>query len=59
MDLQGFLEAMRQHEPFLNNRDQCVCANRDPDFRFHVVFTGAEKYLDAQALLDLLEAFGG
>ena len=46
---------MRQLEPFLQNSDQHVSADRDPDLRLHGVLAGAEKRLDAQVLLDPLE----
>ena len=46
---------MRQLKTFLDDGDQHVSADGDPDLRLHRVLAGAEKCLDAQMLLDPLE----
>jgi len=45
-------------QAFLNNGDQHVSANGNPDLRLHGILAGAQKRLDAQVLLDPLEERG-
>lgn len=42
-------------QTFLDDGNQHVSADRDPDLRLHGVFAGAQKCLDAQMLFDPFE----
>ena len=46
---------MRQSGALLDDRDQDVGGNRDPDLGLHRVFAGAEEGFDAQVLFDPFE----
>ena len=49
---------MRQQGSLLDDGDQHVGGDCDPDLRLHGVLAGAEEGLDAQVLLDPLEERG-
>lgn len=46
---------MRQQRALLDDGDQHVGGDRDPDLRLHRVLAGAEECLDAQMLFDSFE----
>ena len=54
-NLQQCVERGVQVEALLDDSDQNVDRNGDPDLGFHGVFRGPEEALDAQVLLDPLE----
>jgi hypothetical protein len=51
----AYVRAMRQRSTLLDDRDQHVGRDRDPDLGLHGVLAGTEECLDAQMLLDPLE----
>ena len=54
-NLQDFAQTQFDFEFFLDNRDQNVNADGNPDLSLHSVLGGAEKCFDTQVLLDPFE----
>ena len=56
-NLQDFAQTQLDFEFFLDNRDQNVNADDNPDLSLHSVLGGAIKRLDTQVLLDPFEKY--
>ena len=54
-DLENCVETLRQPEALLQDRDEHVHSDRNPDLGLHGVLGGAVEGLDPQVLLDTLE----
>ena len=52
---QDFVQGMMQMQPFLDDRDQHIGGDGDPDLRLYRILAGAEERLDMQVLFDPFE----